>query len=464
MAGSSQHRRSHSAAPSGRSGKSDLYVWTIVILLLIGLAIASWIGSFYIFGHPEKAASYAILSRLGKVDPPKRFELTAAPRGEFLNPPKLLERFGGMSPGELERSSERLLRDYIRNYRLAPELVPYVVGEFAILDSYELGPSNFVPGGVVALAQAKDDPTVLIEHIFPADPKVVPILQRMLLTGLDLQLNRGIDLSATLHARKLADGRLLVTAIPLLYGSYATTAGPGTFSLEPPTALNVAGGLPVLNASQIGEATAKYAAYLKRAGLPATASAPSRPSQQLMRVERPQAATAAAAVTPAPTPLPMQEPTPASVLAEVVASPTPEATPTASPTPSPAGIASTAGGAWPVYGPGQMPRGRLLNMQDVGDLAERGVGAERVYLQGSFVVTASGGNRAVLRAQAALTDALGIRGRKTKVRVIAEFPTGAKPPSEGSAFSRDSMRPFQITDVRTGEDGQVNVFVREVTR
>jgi hypothetical protein len=111
-----------------------------------------------------------------------------------------------------------------------------------------------------------------------------------------------------------------------------------------------------------------------------------------------------------------------------------------------------------------MPRGRLIGVPDTSDIAEKGVGGERIYLQGSFVVTASGQNRAVLRSQAAVAETLGIKGRTSNIRIIAEFPAGARPPSEGSTFSRDSRRPFQITEVRKSADGQVNVYVREVTR
>ena len=111
-----------------------------------------------------------------------------------------------------------------------------------------------------------------------------------------------------------------------------------------------------------------------------------------------------------------------------------------------------------------MPRGRLLNVQDMPELATQGMGGERAYLRGRFVVTASGPNRAVLRAEGALAETLGIRGRASSVRIIADFPPGERPPSEGSAFSRDALRPFQITDIRKGADGQINVYVREVTQ
>jgi hypothetical protein len=458
-------------SPRSKGMATDLFIWTIVILLLIGIAIGCWIGSFYVFGHPEKPISYSLLTRLKKLDPPKRFELTDAPRGQFLNPDKLMEKYGAMTPREMAHANDQLLRDFIRNYKLSPELVTYVVGDFNILDSYELKESDFFPSGVVVIAEAKKNKNVLLEHVFTADAKVVPILHRMLLTGLDLQLNRGLDLSALLNVKRLDDGRIQFTAIPIVYGSYATTSGPGTFSLDPPKTVNVSVGLPVVSTGLVAEATQKLALFKKRTGLSeetTTAEMPTqaRPLPQLVRVERPVAVNEAN-TPPAPTPEPpTSAPTPPpaltpSVLVEATPPPT---TPTPSPTAAPPTIASTAGGSWPIYDAGQMPRGRLLGVQDAPDLAERGTSGERIYLQGNFVVTASGTSRAVLRSQAAVAETLGLKGKTSNIRIIAEFPAGAKPPSEGSTFSRDSRRPFQITEVRKSADGQINVYVREVTK
>ena len=52
-----------------------------------------------------------------------------------------------MTNRELERASEALLRNYLRNYKLTGDKVPYVVGSFNILDSYELNEcqSLFLP-------------------------------------------------------------------------------------------------------------------------------------------------------------------------------------------------------------------------------------------------------------------------------------------------------------------------------
>jgi len=452
-----------------RSSSGGLFAWTVGILFLVALALACWIGSYYVFGHPEKAFSYSLLTRLGKLDEPKRFELTAAPRGEFLSPAKLAARFEGMSPRELARESEGFLRNYIRNYKLTGDLVPYVVGDFVILDSYELGAADFFPSGVVVVAQSKENPQILVEHIFSADAKVVPVLHRMLLTGLDLQLKAKLDMSALLNVSRTADGKLVFTAIPLLYGSYATTGGAGTFSLEPPKSLNVAAGLPVKNPEAVSEALKKFAAYQRKTGVAGRNAnpfpVPARQGQQLVRVDRPEPVNPAdRPEEPQATPTPVPSPTPALAQA-TPPQPTPSPSPTSTPGETPAAaIASTAGGSWPVYDPGMMPRGRLLNIPDMPELASRGLQGERLYLQGNFVVTASGQNRAVLRSQAAIAETLGLKGRTTNVRIIAEFPSGAKPPSEGSSFSRDLRRPFQITDIRESGDGQVNVYVREVTR
>lgn len=462
----------------------SLFIWSVVILLLIGFAIACWIGSFYIFGHPEKPLSYSILNKLHKLDPPKRFELTAAPRGEFLKSSQILERYGKLTPRELMRANEALLRNYLRNYKLTQDLVPYIVGTYNILDSYQLTKQDMFESGVVALAQSKDSPQLLLEQVFAADPKVIPALHRTLLTGLDIDFRRQNDLSALIHVERLPDGRMKATAISILYPSYESATASGTFTLEPPEVLNVGAGLPVITPTRMTDAEKKYVSFRKRAGL--AENAPEGPPQnRLMRVERPIAfntpdgppaptptpeptpalaenppVRAAIPVEPTPTPTPSEPP----VVAAATPTPPPAPEPPPSPTPTPAVIAASATGSWATYDPGQMPRGRLLNVKEIANMPGADVSSERVYLQGNFVVTASGPNRAVLRTQGAISSAIGFGNRTGNVRVIVEFPSGARPPGEGVTFSRDARRPFQITDVREGADGQVNVYVREVTR
>ena len=82
----------------------NYFAWTVAILLLTGFALAAWLGSFYIFDQPERPDSYRILQRLHKIEPPKRFELTAAPGGRISKPAELYERYVGMGAAELARS------------------------------------------------------------------------------------------------------------------------------------------------------------------------------------------------------------------------------------------------------------------------------------------------------------------------------------------------------------------------
>jgi len=126
-------------------------------------------------------------------------------------------------------------------------------------------------------------------------------------------------------------------------------------------------------------------------------------------------------------------------------------------------LASTAGGGtWKTFPTGKMPLGRLIGAGDLRDIAERGLAGERVYLRGQFVVNFSDANRAVLRPRTKLTDTVLHFGAGPATRIIVEFPAGYTPPRQGSIVSRDEARPFEITEVRKQEDGQLNVFVREI--
>jgi hypothetical protein len=110
-----------------------------------------------------------------------------------------------------------------------------------------------------------------------------------------------------------------------------------------------------------------------------------------------------------------------------------------------------------------MPIGRLITSADLRDLADRGLGGERVYLKGQFVVNFTEPNRAVMRPKTGITDAvLKLAGGGKDVRIVVEFPAGYNPPTRGSTVTRDDARPYEITEVRKQADGQLNVFVREI--
>jgi len=529
----------------------NYFAWTVAILLLTGFTLAAWLGSFYIFDQPERPDSYRILQRLHKIELPKRFELTAAPAGEFLNAKQLYDRYVEMGSAELAKTNAELARNYIRNYYQVRGLVPYVIGRFAIMEARELEPNDVFTSGMVALTNAVDRGELLMEHVYPAETATVPLMKQTLSVGLEIKLERTHDLSAVIHAERLVDGRIMITAIPLLYGTYTVTRGPGTFRLAPPLNLNLAAGWPLLKEQPRRKAELHYAMYRRSAGagdqVPVAAGlAPSGtppPAQnELVRIEpaKPVETPVQAPLTTAkgvakttprlkgvklaknqkPTPAPKSSPVPTQpLIVEKPATPEVAAATTGGPTPAPKptanafgapplatrppivaatpaapvvalaspppiatatpvpvlpaqpvlpdasgnALASIAGGGtWKTFPPGRMPLGRLIATGDLSDLADRGTAGERVYLRGQFVVNFSDANRAVLRPRTKLTDTVLHFGAGSSTRIIVEFPAGYRPPPQGAVVSRDEARPYEITEVRKREDGQLNVFVREI--
>jgi hypothetical protein len=524
----------------------NYFAWTVAILLLIGVALAAWLGSFYIFSQPERPDSYRILQKLHKIEPPKRFELTAAPAGEFLNASQLYERYVGMGAAELARTNAELLRNYIRNYQQVRGLVPYVIGRYTIIAVRELGPGDVFPSGMAALTAAVDSGELLMEHVYPAKPEALPLMKQTLAVGLEVKLERTHDISALVHAERLADGRMLVTAVPLLYGSYTVTRGLGTFRLEPPPSLNLAAGWPLFKSHERASIEKKLAEYRQKMavaqagpipipGLSASATPPPA-RNELVRIEQARPVAPLAMTPPVvarnnkaakPTPVPkgkkgkkqkVESPAPASAPAQpVVAQGKPA--PTSAPitvasalappkdlnvpfaTPAPASkahdvgagavtqsspvamatsvpvlpaqpvppdssnvaLASNAGGgSWKTFPPGKMPLGRLIGTGDLNDVADHGLAGERIYLKGQFVVNFSEANKAVLRPRTSLTSKMLHFGGGSSTRIIVEFPRGYTPPPQGAVVNRDEVRPYEITEVRKQEDGQLNVFVREI--
>src|SRR5256714_1734735 len=256
-----------------RQKKPNFFGWAVAILLLTGFAFAAWLGSFYFFGHPERPKSYRLLKKLHKSEPAKRFELTAAPAGEFLTSQQLYDRYIALSPTELTTLNAELARNYIRNFQQVRGLVPYVVGRFNIMQARELTLNDVFLSGMVALTNAVDHGELLMEHVYPADPQALPLMKQTLVTGLELKLERTHDLSAVIHAERLSDGRIMITAMPLLYGSYTVMRGSGTFTLEPPLDLNLDAGWPLFKDIARKNAETQYASYRERPAPKTTESA-----------------------------------------------------------------------------------------------------------------------------------------------------------------------------------------------
>ena len=487
----------------------NLFLWTVFILLLVGFTMACWVGSYLVFSRPEIPLSYKILRKIKKIDLPQRFKVQEPPKGEFLGPEAIYNRFNALSPAALRKLNAELERNYLRNYQglAITDSIPYAKGRFTILDSYELGPNDFIPSGVVTLAVAADYPKLLIEHLYSAPANVAPIIKRNLRTGMDIELRRTYELTAVLHAVKLSDGRFQLTVVPLNYGSYVFKGTDGGFSLEPPTELNVSAGWPVIRKERYDQASDAYVNFRTHSGFgPLTAyrEGDKKPETVLKGVDvapepsptpAPSPTAALAQVTPPPGKQPSPaggkktgSPTPALVVKNDTPTPRPAATPTppdvvkaapgtavslqpflqapsaATPTPAtvgaptPAVVAADTTKNWRTYDSGQQPAGRHVHMGELTGFNDRGgLNGETIYLSGQFTVRAVGENRArgiknaVLRSNA-----------EGNVRVIVEYPADRPLPAQGADLSRDEGRPFLITHIQATPDGTINVYAREV--
>jgi hypothetical protein len=363
-------------------------------------------------------------------------------------------------------------------------LIPYITGRFVILNSYQLTPNDFFQSGVVALLQDPSTPQVLVEDVFTTGERMVPGLFRGLLTGLEIPIRRSENLAPIIHIEKLPDGRLKFTTIPIQYPNYTATQGVGTFVLEPPPSLNVEAGLPVLSPAKVSEAERHYAGYRNKLAQAASSPQSSAPAGNSLMPVRP--AVAADGSTPAPTAARAEPVAPAVAVTTPVATP---ATPTPMPTVARAlpvestppqavaaapavgtdialkpfmggtqqgSVATTSSGQWQVYKPGQMPRGKLVAVGDARALVGSDVTSQPLYLQGDFNVTASNGTSAVLRSAPGDTTS-------SNTRVIVQYPSGSRSPGQGERINRGDARPFLITNIEKKADGQVNIWVREVT-
>ncbi len=479
-----------------RKRGDNLFLWTVFLLLLVGVAMACWVGSYVIFNRPELSVSYKILRKLKKIDLPQRFAVNAAPAGEFLTPGKLFDRYNAMSPVALRELNHSLERNYLRNYPPGSQQVAYVTGRFTILDSYLLKPENFIPSGVVVLAVSADQPKLLIEHIYSAEASVAPVVKANLQTGMDVDFRRTYDLTTVLHVQRLATGHIQITAAPINYGSYAFTGANGGFSLAPPLELHVAAGFPIIRQEERDAAEKAYSAYRQKNGLGTsffrsriaeTAKPPEAalkgvdvPLPQPSAEPSPTAAIALATPTPArkgakPTPVAQNKPAPPRDIPVAKAIPVDKPTIAAAalkPLPQPAngaalqpflaGPAVSAGPerSWPTYAAGRAPSGKNLRVNDIAAYAQRigQSGEPPYYLSGQFIVRAVGENRLKGVKNAVMRPSGG-----SNVRLIVEYPPDRPAPAENEEVSRDEQRPYQITSVRQVADGTLNVYAREIS-
>lgn len=508
--------------------RSGVFFWTVVLLLLTGMAMTSWIGSFYIVAHPENPRCYRILKKLKKLDPPKHFAVTEGPYGRFLSPKQLLEGFaksrpdeligfGKMGPAELAQKNAKLMRMYLKNYGEAKQAVPYIAGVFEIVEAHKLGADDFFPSGVVAVAESKDTPQVLMEMVFPAAAASADTIKDFLPVGREITLERSRDLAALIHVERLSDSRMVFTVVPLSYGSFQLKEGRGSFTLKSPkdlidpstggdakNELNINGPLPIVNGIRLQKGLAAHAEHRRKVLASAEAERPRAnqlvtfrvPSSGSDTVEvatptvireappavpiapppplvhptapRPTTSIAPAPVRPAlisntaPAPLPERFPLPPRPIIRAMPQ-SPQPAPVVAPEPEP---------PKPVVlsRPDEMrpsaPKSRILSTKEASALVENFDPSSESLLAGEFVVTGVLEQRVALRARESLRDADAdpTKAGSSGAMIIVDFPKGVVPPAKDTTFSRDENRSFVIKSIRRSGTGQITILAEDLQK
>jgi hypothetical protein len=232
--------------------KPAYFWWFLANTLALCFAIVSWVVCLNVFGNPENPRNYGILKKLGRLPELKRYTVLDVPNGNALPPSELYGKYFGLEGKDLERLNQLLMRNYMRNFN-KNTLLTYVEGDYQVAEVRKLSPGDFMHPGFAIRAQAMvkpDDFTeavgfpVVIEYIFPTeDTEAADTFS----AGDLLEVNKNPNCAAVVHvAKAIVDDEpaLLLTAIPIAYGPYRVGESK-SFSIEPPTEISPAAGLPV---------------------------------------------------------------------------------------------------------------------------------------------------------------------------------------------------------------------------
>lgn len=226
--------------------------WLLANVLALCFAIVSWAVCLDIFGNIEVPRNYEILGKLGRLPVLKRYTVLDVPNGNALLPKDLYKKYFGTTQDQLTRVNSLLMRNYLTNFD-RPLLLTYVEGDYQILEVRKLSKSDFFNPGVVIRAQAMvkpDDFTkaapypVFIEYLFPTDQAAAAGYFK---PDDILSVKKSPNCAAVVHVAKITHDdqpALLLTAIPIAYGSYQI-GDTASFTIEPPLKLKPAAGFPV---------------------------------------------------------------------------------------------------------------------------------------------------------------------------------------------------------------------------
>ena len=219
----------------GETGDANnLFLWSIVIVVLLGLNVFAWLFCMYVFGNPEVPFNYQLLTRMNKLDPIEGFEPVTAPRGKFHNVKQLYGDVYEYKDAELNVYNNILKRYYLHNYKEMDD-VTFVSGRFQVLGVRPLDSKDVFPEGVAIRARAIDFPAGYLDLVLPTEKTPAHHYR----PGDPLDLEESASCFVLLHVHRLEDPNDVVfTAVPLVKRDFETPAG-SVLTVRPPERLNL---------------------------------------------------------------------------------------------------------------------------------------------------------------------------------------------------------------------------------
>ena len=224
-----------------------LFWWTMLIILLALGAVASWTFCIFAFSHPEKPMNYWVLNKFNKLEAPKSFSNSNAPKNKSYTARDLYDRFQEYEDRHFKEMNGLLMRNYIENFeRAEPGFTMNMVGKFEIEKRRALGEKDVIMSGTVLLARCVDFPDVVIEYLMPGKPGSVP--DDVLKEGDVLDLgtksrSRFAPFNVVLHVTRNEGNQYCFCIVPIVF-SRAHLARGLELDLAPPKILNLDGTLP----------------------------------------------------------------------------------------------------------------------------------------------------------------------------------------------------------------------------
>ncbi|MBL9155390.1 MAG: hypothetical protein JNK37_23130 [Verrucomicrobiales bacterium] len=217
----------------------SLFLWSVVIVVLLGLNAFSWLFCMYVFGNPEVPFNYQLLTKLERLEPITGFKPVDAPRGKFHNVKDLYLEYYDFSDEKLNAYNGILKRFYLKNY-LERNDVRFVRGTFKVESARELTPDDVFPHGVAVRLQAEDYPAAHVDFVLPS-PADAEIPAEHFRPGDVIQIQESATCAALVHIHRMEEDHVCFTVVPLVMRDYETPAGTA-LKVAPPEWLNLGSG------------------------------------------------------------------------------------------------------------------------------------------------------------------------------------------------------------------------------